>query len=210
MKLGHILFKTKNLKNTVKDFEDIGYHVEYGSKKNPHNALIYFSEGPYVELLEKAPVSAVVKLLLRTIGKGKVAERLESWEKAKEGYFEICLENEDATFEVEKRILKRYDIGYFITQSKRKDPFNRTLKWTLLFPLKVQIPFFMSAFNYNPKPKNFIHPNGVIGIGSISYGIPKKLKPLVSELCDDKRLNLFSGRGIKNLVFQKHLISNKT
>ena len=29
-----------------------GFAVQYGRKKNPINALIYFSNGPYIELLD--------------------------------------------------------------------------------------------------------------------------------------------------------------
>jgi hypothetical protein len=54
MKVSHVLFKTNDLKKTIKEFEKSGFKVEYGSKKKPHNALIYFSEGPYIEILEKS------------------------------------------------------------------------------------------------------------------------------------------------------------
>ena len=43
MKLGHILYKVNDLDLAVKDFSAKGFNVEYGSKENPHNALIYFS-----------------------------------------------------------------------------------------------------------------------------------------------------------------------
>ena len=49
MKLSHILYKSNNLSEAVKQFEEEGFKVEYGSKHNPKNALIYFSEGPYIE-----------------------------------------------------------------------------------------------------------------------------------------------------------------
>ncbi len=46
MKVSHVLFKSNDLKKTFKEFEKSGFKVEYGSKTKPHNALIYFSEGP--------------------------------------------------------------------------------------------------------------------------------------------------------------------
>mgnify|MGYP001009790213 CR=1 FL=1 len=104
MKVSHVLFKTNNLKKTFKEFEKSGFKVEYGSKTKPHNALIYFSEGPYIEILEKAPVSSFIKLILRFIGKGYLAERFTSWENAEEGFFEICLENNISNFRAEKKL----------------------------------------------------------------------------------------------------------
>ena len=106
MKVSHVLFKTNDLKKTFKEFEKSGFKVEYGSKTKPHNALIYFSEGPYIEILEKAPVYSFIKLILRFIGKGYLAERFTSWENAEEGFFEICLENNTSNFRAEKKLLK--------------------------------------------------------------------------------------------------------
>jgi len=34
MKVSHVLFKTNDLKKTIKEFENSGFKVEYGSKKN--------------------------------------------------------------------------------------------------------------------------------------------------------------------------------
>ena len=65
MKVSHVLFKTNDLKKTIKEFEKSGFKVEYGSKKKPHNALIYFSEGPYIEILEKAPITSLIKSLMK-------------------------------------------------------------------------------------------------------------------------------------------------
>ena len=39
MKLSHILYKSNNLSEAVKQFEEEGFKVEYGSKHNPKNAL---------------------------------------------------------------------------------------------------------------------------------------------------------------------------
>jgi hypothetical protein len=102
MKVGHVLYKTNNLKGSFKAFKKLGFNVEYGSRSNPHNALIYFSEGPYIELLEKAPITSFTKLILRCIGKGYLVERFDSWENAQEGFFEICLENNTSNFRTEK------------------------------------------------------------------------------------------------------------
>ena len=195
MKVSHILFKTNNLKKTFKEFEKSGFKVDYGSKKKPHNALIYFSEGPYIEILEKAPVSSFIKLILRFIGKGYLAERFTSWENAQEGFFEICLENNTSNFRTEKKLLKQLGEKYFVTQSKRIDPMNRILKWKLLFPRQIKIPFLMTPFNMNPKPKNFIHPNKITRIQQVSYVTEPNIIGIINELCNDDRLQLSTGKG---------------
>ena len=202
MKVSHVLFKTNDLKKTFKEFEKSGFKVEYGSKKKPHNALIYFSEGPYIEILEKAPVSSFMKLILRLIGKGYLAERFTSWENAQEGFFEICLENNTSNFRAEKKLLKQLGEKYFVTQSKRIDPMNRILKWKLLFPRQIKIPFLMTPFNIDPKPKNFIHPNKIKRIQQVSYVTDPNIISIINELCNDDTLQLITGKKGCTVIYQ--------
>ena len=194
MKVSHVLYKTNNLEASFKEFEKLGYKVVYGSRKKPHNALIYFSEGPYIELLEKAPISSFLKAILRLLGKGKVVDRFNSWENSTEGFFEICLENNTTNFKKEEKILAKFEEGYFITNSKRIDVSDRVLKWKLLFPNQIKIPFLMTQFNINPKPKNFVHPNKIKRIKQISYSTEASIIPVINELCNDDILQLFIGK----------------
>ena len=86
MKLSHIIYRGRTLEEAVNKFTDLGFKVEYGSKEHPHNALIYFSEGPYIELLADAPVPSFKLFLLRLIGKGKIADRFVDWGRGDEGF----------------------------------------------------------------------------------------------------------------------------
>ncbi|MBT6178310.1 MAG: hypothetical protein HOI23_13775 [Deltaproteobacteria bacterium] len=54
MKLSHINYRGRTLDEAVHKFRELGFHVEYGSKQHPHNALILFFSGPYIELLANA------------------------------------------------------------------------------------------------------------------------------------------------------------
>lgn len=203
MKISHIIYKVDDLRKGFKDFKSRGFEIEYGSKRNPHNALIYFSEGPYIEVLENVNLPFYAKLYLKLIGKHKVIDRLERWNKEKEGFIELCLENYDTDFKKEEEVLKKYKQGYFVTKSKRLDPSNRLLKWKLLFPEELRIPFLMTYFNIDPKPKKNVHQNGIKRIKSVSYGTDADLLALVNELCDDDTLNLFIGDGVSNLEYEK-------
>lgn len=203
MKVSHVLYKTKNLRDSVIKFQEMGFQVEFGSKHQPHNALIYFSEGPYIELLEKAPVPAYINFILVLLGKGKVAKRFNYWKNVEEGFFGLCLENDGDDFEKEVAVLKRNNQKYFITKSKRTDPFDRLLRWKLLFPYEIKLPFFMTYFNIDPKPKRFIHPNGVKRIKAISFGTDANLIPIINDLCDDKLLQLHVGDGVEKVTYER-------
>jgi len=202
MKVSHIIYKVNDLEEGVEQFRQQGFKVEYGSKTNPHNALIYFSEGPYIELLSEVHFPAFFKFLLKLIGKGKVVERIEKWEQATEGPVELCLENYDTNFAKEKAILKKFGQKFFLTKSKRLDPLDRLLRWKMLFPDELKLPFLMTYFTVDPKPKNFIHPNGTKRIKSLAYGTTKMLIPVVKKLCNDDTLNLYVGNGVKEVTYE--------
>ena len=127
MKLSHLVYKVPDLAEAVARFQAEGFAVEYGSKTNPHNALIYFSEGPYIELLQRVPIGNFAKIVLRLLGKGHAVRRLESWENGKEGIVDLCLENYEDNFEKEEAILKQFGQKYSTIPSKRHDPHDRLL-----------------------------------------------------------------------------------
>lgn len=52
MRSGHVIYKVNDLQQAVQEWRRKGFEVEYGRKQNPINALIYFSEGAYIELLQ--------------------------------------------------------------------------------------------------------------------------------------------------------------
>ena len=96
--------------------------------------MIYFSEGPYIEILEKVHIPIYAKPILHLIGKRRVMDRLDRWNTEKEGYIDLCLENYTTDLRKEEEILKEYEQRYYLTKSKRLDPVDRLLEWKLLFP----------------------------------------------------------------------------
>ncbi|MDR7810987.1 VOC family protein [Lacrimispora sp.] len=202
MKTSHIVYKVDDLHQAVKEYKEKGFVVEYGTKKKPYNAIIYFSEGPYLELLASTGMPEIMKRILRMLRKGKFADRLNAWDNHKGGPCGVALENYKTDLREEKGILEKYKQGYFEMLSRRNDTKGRKLRFTCLFPDEMQLPFLMTYFNIDPKPVNFIHPNGIRRIKNISFGTREELIPIIKELCDDPVLTLFIGRGIKDLEFE--------
>jgi hypothetical protein len=202
MIVSHILYKVKDLDEAVKKYQEQGFVVEYGKEKKPYNALIYFSEGPYLELFHWSGMPRFFRRLLRLFGKGKVIDRLEQWENSEEGLIGVCIENHKDNLDKEIGILKEYGIKYFKIKGKRKDTKGRVLQGQSLFPYEMKIPFLMTQFSFVPMPKDFVHPNGTKKISSISFGTTEVMKPIINELCNDKCLKLFIGDGVKDLVYE--------
>lgn len=203
MNVSHILYKVDKLDNAVQRFRKEGFTVEYGTKKNPHNALIYFSQGPYLELFHNSGMPGFLKSILSISGKKAFIDRLNQWEHSQEGLIGMALENYSDNLESERSILRRYNENMFIIPSKRRDSKGRVLKFTCGFPDNMKIPFMMTYFSQDPKPVDYVHPNGVESIESISFGTDKHLLALIHELCDDKRMKLFAGAGVKDLRYKR-------
>lgn len=201
MKVSHVIYKVENLQSAVEEYQKLGFAVEYGSAKNPYNAIIYFSEGPYLELLASSGMPGFLKKLLRLFGKAKMADRVDFWDTHKPGPCGVALENYEPDLAKEKAILEKHGQGYFQMHSGRADTKGRKLKYTCVFPDELQIPFLMTYFNIDPKPKNFVHPNGALRIKSIAFGTNSTFRPLIEELCQDDTLILFEGTGCKDLVY---------
>lgn len=203
MKLGHIIFKVNDLDEAVKEYIKKGFIVEYGKKKNPCNALIYFAEGPYLELLHDTGMPNVAKKIFKFIGKKAFVHRLNTWENCREGLLGVALENDRFDVEIEKNILDKADLKYFKSRSGRTDVKNRKLRFKGIFPDDMEIPVLSSKFNINVRPpKNYVHPNGVKGVKSVSFGTAEKFISVIKQLCDDDKLRLFIGEGVKDLEFQ--------
>lgn len=203
MKLGHVIYKVDDLDKAVKEYTDKGFVVEYGKSKNPYNAVIYFAEGPYFELLGRTGMPSLAKKIFKVIGKKAFVNRLNTWDNSIEGLIGVTLENDRLDIDVEQKILNDAKLTYMKMKAGRTDPKNRKIKFTGIFPDDMEIPALSSTFNVNVRPlKGYVHPNGVKHIKSISFGTKEKFIPVISKLCDDEGLKLFIGEGVKDLEFE--------
>lgn len=202
MKVSHIMYRVKDLDKGVEEFRKKGFEVEYGRKKNPINALIYFSEGPYIEILAGSKMPAFFKGLFRLFGQGKLVDRLDSYDKHPGGPCGLALENYKSDLETESAILKKHGYTAGQTNIRRNDTKGRKLRFRVGFPNDIQIPFFMTYFNIDPKPKDFVHPNGITGVSRVTFGTRQELFSLIQELCDDEMLEMCVGDGIQKMEFR--------
>lgn len=196
MKASHVILKVESLDKAVAEYRAKGFEVEYGRAKSPINALIYFSEGPYIELLDSTHMPAFFKRLFRLLGKGRMVDRLDYWDAHPVGYCALALETYAPTLEKEIAILRKHNQGCFQMSNHRKDTKGRELRFRTASPDELALPFMMTYFSTDPKPKNFVHPNGIRGITKVSFGTKAACLPIIRELCDDPMVELFVGEGI--------------
>ncbi len=154
MKLSHILIKVTDLDSAVYEWQKKGFTVEYGRAKKPYNALIYFKEGPYIELFKFNGFPKPIAFILALLGKKKLVEKMNFWAKHEDGLLSIMLENYEQNLSKEVEILKKH--GYFGTLSKKSriDTKNRKLNFTVMFTDDIHFPDLMTYFSTAPKPQN--------------------------------------------------------
>ena len=148
MTVGHIVYKADDLQAAVEKFRAQGFEVEYGRAKNPSNALIYFSQGPYLEIRTGVTMPALIRRYLRLIGHGQMVDR-EDFGRLKA----ICQERGVRT--VTARI-------------SRKDPHGRRLACRCLCPDDWAIPMFVTRFAADTH-REAPHPNGITRMDRIEF-----------------------------------------
>ncbi len=191
MRLGHVIFVVKDLDAAVKEWRDKGFTVEYGRTKKPMNALIYFSEGPYIELLKDGGMSKMARRIMRFFGKGDFMNRFDFWANAPEGWTSLCIEKDPGGLEDEIAYLDSVGIeGTYMQNLKRVDTQNRELKYKCYFTHDYNMPFLMSYFNIDPKPEDYTHPNGIKGISKVVYRTDKKNADAIRHLVRDEILQV--------------------
>ena len=109
----------------------------------------------------------------------------------------LALENYKDNLDEEIAILKKHGIESYGVPSRRVDTHGRDLRFRLAVPKALDVPFLMTYFSIDPKPANFVHPNGIREISRVSYGTDPSRFAVIEELCDDERLKLTTGRRIE-------------
>lgn len=201
MRSGHLIYKVKNLDSAVKKWRSEGFEVEYGRKENPINALIYFSEGAYIELLQNSGTPKIVKILSKPLKMEKKFERFQYWDTCDEVFCGFCIEKDCGSLDNEVKFLKNNGIkGILLNNRKRIDTKGRVLKCNCFFPEGKDFPFLMSYFSVNPKPENFTHPNGVKKIKKIIFKIDEVNAKILKKLVNDDVLEIVIDNKEKGIV----------
>lgn len=76
----------------------------------------------------------------------------------------------------------------------------------MFFPEGIDFPFLMSYFSIDPKPVNFVHPNGVRKIKKIVFKIDENNANILKQLMNDDVLEIIvddKEKGIVHIEYDK-------
>lgn len=196
MRAGHIIFAVDDLEHAMKKWEEKGFKVEYAKKSKKLNAIIYFSTGPFIELIDASFIPKFLFKLMSMFGNKALVDRMNMSDKKYENSAILCIEKNGDDLKDEIRLLKKYGIkGDYRKRNKRNAPDGKVLKWKLFFPYDLKLPFLMTYYNVDPKPKNFVHPNGIKCVKSLELHTNKASIDIIKQLLDDSTIKLIEDEG---------------
>ncbi len=203
MRLSHVLYKVKDLHQAVKDFEDMGFTVRYGKKKEKAtNALIWFEDGRFIELFTINESAKPILRFLKLFGKKAAAKRFLYYANADYGWVDYAIENDRYDLEKEKVKLKALGCKYSNFKGLRTNINGLKLKWLMVVPDDLGLPFLMTDYNPSPRPETINHPNGATSISTFVWGASEENIKIIRQFTSDEKLILEQGEGFKKIELE--------
>lgn len=167
LRLSHILYRVDDLPTAVRDYEKLGFTVEWGSDPDSaHNALIRFPCGPFLELLTVPAPDPVDPQAPGVTG------RLARW-AAGHGWIDLAVETDEPHLgEVHAEVRSRGIECTDPLRYRRSRADGVELSWWIFAPVDPTLPFVMSAYSppQPPPSDGGSHPNGATGIARVVIG----------------------------------------
>jgi catechol 2,3-dioxygenase-like lactoylglutathione lyase family enzyme len=169
LRLSHVLIRVDDLAAAVDDYRNRGFTVAWGSDPaHAHNALIWFEEGPFLELLLPPEAGRALPADVAP----PAAERFGAWRDHPPGVCDYALETDDERLDGVVSDLRAAGVA-----CTEPGEFGRTLpdgtrvSWWLSFPHDLDLPFVMSAYQPPQRPPVVTHANGARAVGRVEVHV---------------------------------------
>lgn len=186
LRCSHVLCKVDDLHAAVRDYRELGFTVEWGSDpQRAHNALICFTEGPFLELFSPPRLPTALRwAVTMRYGKG-VTERLDGWARAGQGWRDVAVETDDADLSNAVVTLRASGLPMSAALRRRRTtPDGNVIRWQLSAPQTPSLPFLMSAYTPPQRPREIVHPNGAQAVSMVEVGVMDSAREQWDALVD--------------------------
>ena len=163
-RVGHVIYKADDLARAVSRFRQEGFDVEYGQTRSPRNAVIYFSTGPYLEIISGVRMPRLARAYLRMLGHHRMVTVSDSVAQQREGYSRV----EREEFTELASICREHGLRTLTPTISRKDVHGRRLSCLCLVPDDWSVPMFVTPFAVDTHRES-AHPNGITRIEQIVF-----------------------------------------
>lgn len=200
-RVSHVLCKVDDLAVAVRAVTAAGFEVTWGSAPyRAHNALVWFTAGPFIELYTARPLPRLARALLAArYGRG-VAARLRHWTEGPPGWRDVAVEARIPTPGplLGQRVAELRTAGLDISgpvKRRRVRPDGAVVRWSLALPHRPGLPFVMSDYDPPQRPATVTHPNGARRITGIGLDVADADRAAWATLCGDGHADLWVAPG---------------
>ncbi|MBB6569660.1 hypothetical protein HPO96_09650 [Kribbella sandramycini] len=173
LRSSHVLCKVADISAAVRDFTGQGFTVTWGSRPDKaHNALLWFPEGPFVELFELPARAAVLRWPVGLRYGAPAGQRIAAWARSAPGWADLALETDAQHLRAEYAELSRLDLPVSrILKGRRTNPDGSKVGYQFLAPAPAGLPFIVSSYDPPQRPAEIAHPNGAKSVARIRFGV---------------------------------------
>jgi len=180
----------------VEYFKELGFNVSFGKKNNPYNALIYFQDKTYIEIIENMNMSKPSEILLKLFGMKDFVKGLKKMESMDEGFIRFSFHvSDEMILDIKGFCEDEFKLKTCIVNTKRNDVMGNKLKCKCLFPYNSDLPFFNTNLIGCNKLWEIKHSNNIIGIESIKYSAEGLEYDFINKFNGDNFININYGKG---------------
>ncbi|MFF2081293.1 VOC family protein [Kitasatospora sp. NPDC058162] len=169
----HVLCKVDDIRSAVRDFTDLGFTVEWGSTPaKAHNALIWFEQGPFIELFELPSRFALLRGPFGLAYGPAAGARLAKWARPGEGWRDVALETSGFELSGTRHDLRARGLAASrVMTGRRTRPDGQPVRYRFLTPAPAGLPFIVSAYHPPQRPAQVTHANGALGVSRVRMGV---------------------------------------
>ncbi|PJJ05985.1 glyoxalase-like protein [Streptomyces sp. 2333.5] len=180
----HVLCKVDDIRSAVRDYQELGFTVEWGSApERAHNALLWFERGPFIEFFQLPPAFRLLKWPMSAVNGVAAGDRLARWARPGEGWRDLALETDTTALHGAHRALRTSGSRVSrVMKGRRTRPDGDRVGYQFLATRPARLPFVVSAYDPPQRPTAVRHPNGATHIRTVRLGIADHDRPAFDAL----------------------------
>lgn len=204
MYISHILYRVHDFETSVARLLEAGFKVDIAKDGDkPYHAIIWFRQGPYLEIIKPEDYPAIDPELLKIEGNIYFQEWVNNWKTKDQRWCDFAIETEAIHLDHESEILKNHNIRFKMHEVLMEFP-QGLQGWQSIVTEDRAFPFLVSSYRMDPRPyKPMDHPNGVQAVEQVLIGTEGLNLDLFDELMSDSNYySLVPGKGVLTVTLK--------
>lgn len=187
-KLDYVLIKVSDLEKAIADFKKAGFKVYPGEQKDYYNAMVYFSDDSFIELVDENVLPSFLKNgIIASFSPLLPIEYRKAilWAGLDHPFIDYAVHSSDLAE------LRNKALGDTTTMT-RTDSKGTLLEWQIISSKDPYLPFVISDYTPHKLPETnaVTHTNGVQGISSLYIHAPLNKEDLTNSFAQSYQLPL--------------------